>query len=186
MKASSSSAQTYKEWRNKKNMLTEIAGRLKIKTTEADLTSLLNGNWSRDELKISGAHRLVRKLANQREWAKICGNILNKWKSQSMKEDPTRVAKRGFQIACRGKVRYDIWEPYLGIDGYLGDGRHFNVIFKKEVTITNIGEQLKKQVGILPKNIRLEIERTLIEKSNKLKEYKINDGDCFVLFRNDE
>ena len=98
--------------------------------------------------------------------------------------------ERGFQFETEGALRYGLdldGENLMALvmEGMTSDGKIFSIPMRPHVTITNIFEKLRKEVGLPNKFLRLEIDGVQIEKGKKFETYKMQEGQSFRLYRND-
>ena len=157
------------------------------------LKELKEREWHLNDIKDSGIKKQVKILSrdSNSEAGVLSSNILRKWHAQKLRmEKPSDKKKRGFKFETDGALKYGMDLDgdeirALIMEGMTSDGKIFSIPMRPHVTITNIFEKLRKEVGLPNKYLRLEIDGIQIEKGKKLETYNLQEGQYFRLYRND-
>ena len=157
------------------------------------LKELKEREWNLEDIKDSGIRSEIKCMVSSTntEVKVLSENILRKWHAQKLRmEKPSDKEKRGFRFETDGALKYgldldgdDIMA--LKLEGMTADGKIFSIPMRPHVTITNVFEKLRKEVGLPNKYLRLEVDGIQIEKGKKLEIYNLQEGQYFRLYRND-
>ena len=183
------STSNYKKWTEDLVILKSLRKQMEKNTDNAAeiLRTLLTGRWDLDVIKLSGVIltlKIMSKSKNE-QIAKLSMDVLAKFKAQSVKEDQTKIKKKGFQPEFVGKIDLDeTQQGRLVLKGTLINKKEFQIYINENGTVSTILDTLRKQVGLFQRNTRVEFDGVQLKSGIRLSSYDPKYGQQFVIYSN--